>query len=320
MVQLRRVTSLRTTPDLPKPLPPLPPPGSTSVDNPDTRLVSRDYVKVMGMRMVSGRGFDENDRADRPRVLLINRTLARRRFPGENPIGKTIYSIGREPWEIVGVVEDVRQFGLDRDPEPQVFADFRQWPLPPVAAGPVPIVDAPSYYAVRTDREPTSLVSSVGSIVRQLDAQATLDNVATMEQLVSNSISRPRMYAVLLGIFAGVAAGLAAIGIYGVMAYSVTQRAREFGIRMALGAERSDVMKLVLGQSLVLTAVGIVLGLAGAAAVTRYLQGMLFGLTPLDPTTFIAVSLMFGLIATLAAYVPARRATRVDPVVALRCE
>jgi putative ABC transport system permease protein len=141
-----------------------------------------------------------------------------------------------------------------------------------------------------------------------------------MSQLVSNSIARPRLYAMLLGIFAAVAVVLAAVGIYGVMAYSVTQRTREIGIRLALGATRADVISLVLGQSLALTAVGIVLGLAGAAGMTRYLSGLLFGLTPLDPTTFIGVALVFGAIATLSAFVPARRATRVDPLVALRYE
>jgi putative ABC transport system permease protein len=141
-----------------------------------------------------------------------------------------------------------------------------------------------------------------------------------MDQLVANRISRPRMYAVLLGIFAAVAVALAAIGIYGVLAYSVAQRTREIGIRMALGARRAAVMRLVLGQSLVWTFAGISLGLAGAAVLTRYLDRMLFGLTRLDPATFAAVSVLFGLVAALASYVPARRATRVDPSIALRSE
>ena len=149
---------------------------------------------------------------------------------------------------------------------------------------------------------------------------AGLYNVATMEQLVSNSLSRPRMYATLLGIFACVAVVLAAVGIYGVIAYAVAQRTREIGIRMALGAQRTEVVRLVLGQSLTWTGIGIVLGLGGAAAVTRYLEGLLFGLTPLDASTFVAASLTFVSIALVASYVPARRATRIDPVVALRSE
>jgi putative ABC transport system permease protein len=160
----------------------------------------------------------------------------------------------------------------------------------------------------------------VAAVARQLDSQAALYNIATMEQLVSNSMVRPRLYAVLLGGFAAVAAALAAVGIFGVMAYSVTQRTKEIGIRMALGAQWAQVMRLVMGQSLVLIGVGIVLGVAGAAAVTRYLEGMLFGLTPLDPSTFIVVSLFFAVIALVASYLPARRATKVDPLVSLRYE
>jgi hypothetical protein len=252
--------------------------------------------------------------------MLINQTLARSGFLGEHPIGRQIYALGRAPWEIVGIVSDVRQFDLDQDPDPQIFIDYRQEPPPPAPlpaqAGPPP---AP-YFAVRTGDDPLAVAASMRSIVRELEPQATLDNIATMEQLVSNSIARPRLYAVLLGVFAGVAVALTTIGIYGVMAYSVAQRIREIGIRMALGAQRGDVMRLVLGQSLVLTAFGIAAGIAGAFAVTRYLQQMLFGLTPLDPATFVTVALTFGVIAALAAFVPARRATRVDPLVALRCE
>jgi predicted permease len=320
MVRMRQITLLRTTPDMPNPMP-APPPfdGRQLPQVPDTRVVSRDFLKAMGVRLIAGRAFGENDGTGQPQVMLVNRTLARSGFLGDNPVGRQIYALGRAPWEIVGIVEDVRQFDLDQDPDPQVFIDYRQeppQPSPAMALGPPP---AP-YFAVRTTAEPLSVTSSFRGVVRQLEPQATVDNIATMEQLVSNSMSRPRLYAVLLGIFAGVAVALTVIGIYGVMAFSVAQRIREIGIRMALGAQRSDVLRLVLSQSLVLTAVGIVLGIGGALGATRYLDKMLFGLTPFDPTTFIAVSLMFGLVATLAAFVPARRATKVDPLVALRCE
>jgi putative ABC transport system permease protein len=273
----------------------------------------------MGVRLVAGRMFEDQDGAGRPQVLLINQTLARSGFLGDHPIGKQVYAMGRTPWEIVGIVSDVRQFDLDQEPDPQIFVDYRQEPPPPpmfAGQGPPP---AP-YFAVRTTDEPFAVASSVRSIVRELEPQATVDNIATMEQLVSNSLSRPRLYAVLLGLFAAVAVALTAIGIYGVMAYSVTQRRREIGIRMALGAQRGNVMALVLVQSVVLTAIGIVLGVGGAFAVTRYLAQMLFGVTPLDPATFVVVSLLFASIAALASFVPARRATQVDPLVALRSE
>ena len=222
-----------------------------------------------------------------------------------------MYALGREPWEIVGIVEDVRQFGLDREPSPQVFFDFRQ--MPGLSTNGL-------YLTVRTDGPPGALTAGVRAIVRQLDPASTVDGVATMEQLVANSMSRPRLYAVLLGIFSAVAVALAVVGIYGLLAYAGVQRAREIGVRMALGATRLQILRLLLGQGMRLTAVGIALGVLGAAAVTRYLETMLFGLTPLDPITFIAVSAIFAAIATFAAVVPARRAANVDPLIALRCE
>jgi putative ABC transport system permease protein len=302
----------RKTPDLPDP-----PPAQNPQDSPDARLVSTDYLDVMGIRMVSGRSFDERDGAVGPRVLLVNEALARRDFPGENPVGRFVY-VGRDsiPWEIVGVVADVHQFGPDQVPRPQVFADFRQWP----ESDRVLFTFLGPYYAARVVGDPAPVVAHARGIARGMDPQAGLFNVATMEQLVANRISRPRMYAVLVGIFAAVAAALAAIGIYGVLAYAVAQRTQEIGVRMALGARAGDVMRLVVGESLGRTAMGIGLGLIGAWWATRYLEGLLFGLTPLDGPTFAAVAALFGVVAAVASYVPARRATKVDPVVALRCD
>ena len=298
--------------------PPAEPPPMLSAVSPERPLltaVSRDFPNVLGIRLVAGRGFGDNDRAGQPPVMLIDRIVARSGFLGENPIGRYVYGFGTAPVEVIGVVENIRQLGLDQEPMAQVFVDLRQFPPSPRTIESSP----PIYYAIRTDSGSSS-VERIRTVVRQFDPQATVDNVATMSQLVSNSIARPRLYAVLLGMFAGVAVLLAAIGIYGVMTYSVARRTREIGIRMALGAARADVIGLVVRQSLTLTAVGIALGLAGAAAVTRYLGGLLFGLTPLDPTTFVGAAVTFACVAALAASVPARRATRIDPLVALRHE
>jgi len=311
LVAIKEAAWFRHTPTLPSP-PPRQPPNA-----PDARLVSQAYFKVLGARIVVGRGFEDRDRAGAPRAMVINEALAKREFPGQNPIGRFVYA-GRDssPWQIVGVVADIRQFGLDQDPQPQFFADFRQWP----DSDPVFFTFLGPYYAVRTAGDPAAIVTRLRDVVRQARADAGVYNVATMGQLVSNSIVRPRLYATLLGTFAAVAVALAAVGLYSVMAFAVTQRTREIGIRMALGAQRSAVMKLVIGQSLVLAAAGVALGLAASAAVTRYLEGMLFGVTPSDPMTFAAVSGLFILVTLAAAYVPARRASLVEPVIALKTE
>jgi putative ABC transport system permease protein len=300
---------------LPRPEPGRPPgprPGRTS----DIRLVSRDYVETMGIRVLSGRGFAESDGASAPRVMLINESLARRDFPNRNPVGETVFiTYFPQPWQIVGVVADVRQFGLNVDPRPQFFVDMRQWTDVDALVFP-----AGAYYAIRTVRDPESIVPSVRAIVEQMETQASLFYVAPMEQVVASTLSRPRLYATLLGVFSIVGLGLAVIGIYGVMSYSVTQRTREIGIRVALGARRGQVITLVLGQSALQTAVGIVVGLSGAAMLSRYLEGLLFGVTPLDPLTFAAATVLFAAVALVAASGPVRRATGVDPLVALRAE
>jgi putative ABC transport system permease protein len=308
MVGFRERALFRTTPAIPQ----QPAPGASDED---LRLVSRDYFKAMEIRIKEGRAFNEQDRAGQPRVLLINESLARREFPGRSPIGETAYlRQDSTPWQIIGVVQDVRQFGFDRTAEPQVFADFRQWP------GVNPIADTPQYFAVRTKGDPLSIVPAVRNAVHAIDPQVGLYNVATMEQIVANSISRPRLYAVLLGIFAAVSVTLAGIGIYGLTAYSVVRRTREIGIRMALGASASQVRNLVIRKSMWLVAAGIIAGCAGAAALTRFLQGLLFGVEPFDGATLLSVVVLFLFVAAVASYAPARRASRVDPVVALRCE
>jgi putative ABC transport system permease protein len=245
--------------------------------------------------------------------LLVNQALVNHDFEGQNPIGKTVF-VGRDvqPWEIVGVVEDVRQFALDRDPAPQFFADLRQW------SGQGAFFPIGAYYAIRTTASRAQLLPAIREIVAGLDAEAALFNIAPMEALVANTIARPRLYASLLSAFAVAGLTLALIGIYGVVGYTVTQRTREIGIRVSLGAARRDVIALVMRQSLVLTAAGIVVGLGTAAAVSRSLESLLFGVTRFDITTFAAVAAAFTFVAALATYVPARKAATVDPLLALR--
>jgi putative ABC transport system permease protein len=279
---------------------------------PDTFTVSRRFLDAMGVRVVMGRGFEDRDGAGQPGVVLINRSLARSGFLGTSPLGERISAL-KQTWEVVGIVDDVLQFGLDQEPVPQVFFEMRQTPAPGITA-------RVNYFAIRTDGEPTALVPALRGIVRQVDPELTVDLVAPMAQLVSNSMSRSRLYAVLLGIFAAIAVALAMVGMYGVMAYTVANRAREIGIRMALGAQRGDVIRLVVRQGIAMITVGLAIGIVTATIVTRYLESLLFGLTPLDPATFLAASVMFALVAACASYLPARRAATVDPLVALRGE
>jgi cell division protein FtsX len=280
----------------------------------DLRIVSQRYADAMGLDVLDGRGFNDDDREGQPPVVLVNRTFARRYFAGENAVGHRLQLGGPNPFEIVGLVDDVRHAGLDAEPQAEVYMDYRQ------ARVALPRGLGGMFFALRTAGDPGARVPHVRTLVRQLDSQLTIDNVASMEQRLSDSVARPRFYAVLLGLFAAVAVTLATVGIYGIMAYSVTQRTREIGIRMALGAERRAVLGLILRQGLTLTAIGVLTGLGAAYAVTRYLQNLLFGLSPSDPSTFAGVSLLLAAIAVLACYLPARRATRVDPIVALRYE
>jgi putative ABC transport system permease protein len=320
MIRMRQLTMLRFTAAMPSRMPaPAPFDARQLPEVPDMRVVSRDYLRAIGARVIEGRGFDERDGAGKPQVMLINRALARSGYLGDHPIGRQVYGPGRSPWEVIGIVDDMRQFNLDQDPDPQIFIDYRQDTPPPApqqALGPPP---AP-YLAIRASGDPAATVAALRGAVRALEPQASVDNVATLGEIVTNSLSRPRFYAVLLGVFAAVAVILTAIGIYGVMSYAVAQRTREIGIRMALGARRADVVGLVLQQGVAVTAIGIGLGLAGAAALTRYLEALLFGVTRLDPLTLASAAAAFAGVATIASAIPARRASRVDPLVALRCE
>ena len=280
----------------------------------DVRIVSDDYLTTMGIRLLDGHALQPASGDHPPHELLVNRSFARRYLGGERAVGTRVNLDGPAPWEIVGVVDDVRHAGLTAEPFPEIYVDYRQTG----AVMPRGLRDA--FFAVRTTRSPLPLTTSVRGLVRQLDSQLVVDNMATMEQRLSASVARPRFYATLVGVFATIAVILAAVGIYGVLAYAVSQCTREIGIRIALGASRRGVLTLVLRQGCVIAGLGMAIGLAGAAAVTRSLTTLLFDLTPFDPVTFAAVSVLLAVVALVACYVPARRAMAVDPIAALRAE
>ena len=283
-------------------------------DAPVVRLASADYFRTMGMAMTRGRSFADQDGESSARVVIINEALAEREFARENPIGARIF-IGPDdkPWEIVGVTANVRQLSLDQPPPPQVFALPAQWPGDNIfPLGP--------YFAVRMSGDRSELLRQVGGIATTLEPEAGVFNVAALDAMVANRMSQPRLYTVLLGAFSAVAAVLAFVGIYGVMAYTVGQRTREIGIRMALGAQHWRVMRLVIMQSLVVAIAGIAIGLLAAAGLSRSLSGLLFSIEPLDGLTYAVVTTVFVAVVAIAAWLPARRATKIAPVLALRSE
>ena len=283
-------------------------------DFPVTHLVSRDFLSALGVDVIEGRGFSDADPVGRPHSLLINRTLARSGFLGEHPVGTRVYT-GDVPWDIIGIVEDVRETGLADPPGAAIFANLER-----TGADSRLFEHSSPYFAVRTDGSPTALVPAIREIVRQLDPQTAPDRIATMEQILSNSILQPRFYAGMFGLFALIAGTLAVVGIYGGIAFAVSSRTREIGIRVALGASRYQVFRAIVGDVLLLAAVGIAAGVAGGAMLTRYLQQMLFELTPLDPAVFIAMPVVLATAVLGAAFLSARPALTVAPLAALRHE
>jgi putative ABC transport system permease protein len=275
--------------------------------------VTPNYHQLMGTPLLKGRAFTEQDGPDSPRVVIVNETFARRFFPGEDPIGKRM-NFGdnpdqtQNPWRtIVGVVAETRRNGFEREPRPESYIPLLQ--------------RSPGWttYVVRTaSADPTTLVSAVRNAVRGIDPDQPIFGIKTMDELMSETTAQRRLNTILLGTFAGLALLLAAVGIFGVMNYTVTQRTHEIGIRMALGAQRGDVLKLVVGQGMVLAVIGVAVGLFGAYALTRLLATMLYGVSATDPLVFATVAGLLALVAVFACYLPALRASRVLPTVALR--
>jgi putative ABC transport system permease protein len=289
--------------------PPFPPGQQPSANR---RVISPDYFRTMKTPLRKGRTFGPQDQATAPAVMIVNDTFARRFFPGEEVIGKRIIpGEGRQPVtrEIVGVVGDIRHEGLDVEPSPEYYVPYEQTS-----------VDDLTVVARTTGGNPTSIATPLRAVIRGMDKDQPVYNIRPMTQLLSESVAQRRFNMVLLSGFAILAMVLAGIGIYGVMSYSVAQRTREIGVRIALGAQSRDVLKMVLSHALVLTAIGLALGLLGAFALTRFLVTLLYEVRPTDLTTFAIVSLVLAAVAITACLIPARRATKVDPLVALRYE
>jgi putative ABC transport system permease protein len=278
------------------------------------RVIEPGYFPTMGIPALQGRTFNEREFSQQSNVVIINKAFANDYFRGKNPLGQKIilYMSGTGkadlPDEIIGVVGDVHESSLAARPEPLAY-----WPYPQAPSKMMTIV-------VRTATPPLSLVPAVRGALHRMDKDQPMAKISTMDELVANSVARSRFMMFLLSAFAGLALVLACIGIYGVMAYSVAQRTHEIGIRMSLGAKKNDVLRMVIGQGFRLTLLGTVTGIAGAIALTRFLSSLLYGVRPTDPLTFVAVSLLLTAVALLACYIPARRAMRVDPMVALRYE
>ncbi|HEX8183645.1 MAG TPA: FtsX-like permease family protein, partial [Blastocatellia bacterium] len=274
------------------------------------RLATEGYFAAMGIPLVRGRMFDQNDRPDSPPVAVINQALVQKVWPNEDPIGKRIQFGNMDGdirlIEIIGVVGDVRERGLDSDVRPIVYAYGLQ--RPPSSS---------LSLVARAQTDAAALIPAMRQVVQELNPELPT-NFRTLEQIFSSSLDKRRFSLVIFAVFAAVALMLAAAGIYGVVSYSVTQRTHEIGVRMALGAQARDVMRMIMGNGLKLALAGVGLGVGAAFALTRLMASLLYGVTASDPVTFIATSLLLTAIALLACYIPGRRATRVDPITALR--
>jgi putative ABC transport system permease protein len=282
------------------------------------QMISPSYFSAMRIPLLRGRSFSEQDSDESIPVAVVNQAMVSQFFPNEDPIGKEVITdsllSGRQEvgppvhWQIVGVVGNVKINGLIEEASPEIYVPHRQSPWPNV------------HLVVRTTIDPMTANHSVRRAIRELDQDLPITESETMEQVASSPMYVPRFRTILLGLFAALALTLAAIGLYGVISYSVAERTHEMGLRMALGAERKDVLKLVMRQGMMLVLAAVVIGLLGALALTRVLSGLLNGISPTDPLTLVSVSTVLIATALFACYIPAHRATRVDPIIALRCE
>jgi len=275
------------------------------------RAIGPGYFSTMGIPLVRGRDFNDQDTLDTTLAVVVSEKTARHYWPNADPIGKRIRNgstTSDSPWRtVIGVVKDVRQNDFIAEPKMQMYFAYRQ--LRSLM---------PNALIVRTAVDPLSLAASVRNAIWAVDKDQTVANIDSMEHVVAGAVARQRFSMLLLAIFAAVALVLAAVGIYGVMSYSVAQQTREIGIRMALGAQRSDVLKMTIKQGLKLVGLGLVIGLAAAFVLTRVMATLLFGISATDPLTFITISFVLLVVAMLASYIPSVRAMRVDPMVALR--
>ncbi|HEY9501168.1 MAG TPA: FtsX-like permease family protein, partial [Pyrinomonadaceae bacterium] len=281
--------------------------------------VSPDYFRTMGIELLKGRVFNSQDKPETPLVVIIDDALAQQQFPNEDPLGKRLSQTasGIPSYEIVGVVRHVEHDNLDGSAirTPQFYTAFNQTPIDKL-----PTQVRRINLLTRTSVDASSVTAVVRGEIAALNKDQAVFNVRTMEQIVDQSVAPRRFSMLLLAVFAGVALVLASIGIYGMMSYSVAQRTREIGLRMTLGAQRGNVLRLVISQGMKLALVGVALGLLASFALMRTIKNLLFGISATDPLTFVGIALLLAFVALLACWVPARRATKVDPMVALRYE
>jgi len=277
----------------------------------DSRVATAEYFDSMGIRLVQGRVFDESDREDTRHVAIINESLASQQIPDRDPVGKRL-NLGDathpDYWEIVGVVRDVKSFGLEKETHQDIYRPFAQVPYPLIA------------FTLRTASDPEGYFGPARDAIHSIDSDQAVFKIVTMRDLAAQSMTLRRVSMILMGCFSALALVLAAIGIYGVISYSVTLRTHEIGIRMALGASRQQVLRTVLRQGIILGGTGIGLGLAAAIAGAKFVSSLVYGISPSDPLTYITIAIGLFAVAVLASFIPARRATSLDPMAALRYE